>query len=238
MYTEIGSNLNLSGVNLPEIDLTGTQIAGELRLGWKLDADPKSSDGLYGWPKKLELNGLNYTRLVGFVAASEIIKTKGQTEWFIDRLNRDINYNQQSYEHLAAVLRKAGKDDMADDIVYAGRERGRAGAAGLRWWGLTLLNYLIGYGYGYRYFYSLLWVICLVALGVLVLRLTGEHRKHPIPLDVAYSLDMLLPIVQLRVFHYVKVDLSGPARHYFYFHKLMGYVLASFLIAGLSGLTR
>jgi hypothetical protein len=26
--------------------------------------------------------------------------------------------------------------------------------------------------------------------------------------------------------------------HYFYFHKLMGYVRASFLIAGLSGLTK
>jgi hypothetical protein len=39
-------------------------------------------------------------------------------------------------------------------------------------------------------------------------------------------------IVKLRECHY-SVDLAGWVRYYFYFHKLMGYVLASFLIAGL-----
>ncbi len=37
--------------------------------------------------------------------------------------------------------------------------------------------------------------------------------------------------------HY-DVDLQGIVRYYFYFHQAMGYVLASFLIAGLSGLTK
>jgi hypothetical protein len=32
--------------------------------------------------------------------------------------------------------------------------------------------------------------------------------------------------------------LHGFAKYYFYFQKLMGWVLASFLIAGLSGLTK
>jgi hypothetical protein len=48
---------------------------------------------------------------------------------------------------------------------------------------------------------------------------------------------MLLPIVKLREYHY-SVDLKGWARYYFYVHKLMGYVLASFLIAGIAGLTK
>ncbi len=52
-----------------------------------------------------------------------------------------------------------------------------------------------------------------------------------------YSLDMLLPIIQLRRRHY-EVDLRGIVRYYFYFHQIMGYVLASFLIAGLSGLAK
>jgi hypothetical protein len=38
-------------------------------------------------------------------------------------------------------------------------------------------------------------------------------------------------------FHYA-IDLKGWPRYYFYFRKLAGYVLASFLIAGLSGLTK
>jgi len=57
------------------------------------------------------------------------------------------------------------------------------------------------------------------------------------PYGIAFSFDMLLPIVKLRDYHYT-VDLKGWARYYFYFHKLMGYLLASFLIAGLTGLTK
>jgi hypothetical protein len=48
---------------------------------------------------------------------------------------------------------------------------------------------------------------------------------------------MLLPIVKLNEQHY-KIDLQGWVRYYFYFHKLMGYVLGSFIVAGLSGLTK
>ena len=55
-------------------------------------------------------------------------------------------------------------------------------------------------------------------------------------IGLSYSLDLLLPIIQLRARHY-EVDLQGLVRYYFYFHQMMGYVLASFLIAGLSGLT-
>ena len=55
--------------------------------------------------------------------------------------------------------------------------------------------------------------------------------------DAGGSLDTLLPIFQLRKEHY-DIDLEGFARYWFYGHKLMGYVLASFLIAGLAGLTK
>ena len=52
-----------------------------------------------------------------------------------------------------------------------------------------------------------------------------------------YSLDLLLPVIKLRERHY-DVDLTGRTRYYFYFHQMMGYLLVSFLIAGLSGLTK
>ena len=49
---------------------------------------------------------------------------------------------------------------------------------------------------------------------------------------------MLLPIIQLRKKNY-EIELHGRwRRYYFYVHKIMGYVLASFLIAGLAGLTK
>jgi hypothetical protein len=48
---------------------------------------------------------------------------------------------------------------------------------------------------------------------------------------------LLLPIIRLREKHY-QIDLESRVRYYFYLHKIMGYVLASFLIAGIAGLTK
>jgi len=64
-----------------------------------------------------------------------------------------------------------------------------------------------------------------------------QDGKPPMRLGFFYSLDMMLPVIHLRQRHY-DVDLHGIVRYYFYFHQVMGYVLASFLIAGLSGLTK
>jgi hypothetical protein len=149
-----------------------------------------------------------------------------------------------------------GHPEMANDVLYAGRERERGefwrrGKWG--WFGLSLLKWMIGYGYGLRYFRSLWWVLGFVVVGTLVLLGFGVPRKLGGPIAWAtagsmeiisyltaltfYSFDLLLPIIQLYEPHY-KVVLHGVAKYYFAFHKLMGYVLASFLIAGLAGLTK
>jgi hypothetical protein len=154
-----------------------------------------------------------------------------------------------------------GHPEMADDVLYAGRERERKGLwqeAGSfrqygRAFGLWLLKSTVGYGYGYRYFRSLWWVAVLVSIGALWLGVTDEYVKVPevIPWSVAswqsafynaldllaYSLDLLLPIVSLDD-RFEKVNIDNPVRYWFYFEKIMGYVLASFLIAGLAGLTK
>ena len=77
----------------------------------------------------------------------------------------------------------------------------------------------------------------LVLLGAFVLWISGQGRKNGIPIGLSYSFDMLLPIIKLRDAHY-EIDLMGWPRYYFYLHKIAGYVLASFLIAGISGLTK
>jgi hypothetical protein len=64
-------------------------------------------------------------------------------------------------------------------------------------------------------------------------RISRGYNINPL----AYSFDLLLPIIRLREKHY-QMDLNPWVRIYFYFHKIMGYVLASFLIAGIAGLTK
>ena len=79
-------------------------------------------------------------------------------------------------------------------------------------------------------------MIGLVMAGAIVLRVSGEGRRNGMPYGLTYSIDMLLPIIELRKKH-SDIDLQGWPRYYFYGQKIRGWVLVSFLIAGLSGLT-
>jgi hypothetical protein len=100
---------------------------------------------------------------------------------------------------------------------------------------LTTLDWAIGYGHHIEL--AMVWTLVLVIVGAGVMRISGEGPKHGLPVGLSYSFDMLLPIIKLRDAHY-EIDLMGWPRYYFYVHKIAGYVLASFLIAGISGLTK
>ena len=196
------------------------------------------------WPKHLDLDGFTYERLGGYGADPEAAIGQRGSKWFVDWLARDQPYTPQPYQQAAKVLREMGHPEIADDVLYAGRERERNEAWQRgdypRWFGLSLLSWTIGYGIGLRYFRALYWVVGLVLIATIVLRVTGQdtpRRWGEERIGIWYSFDTLLPIIQLRKAHY-DIDLEGFARYWFYFHKLMGYVLASFLIAGLAGLTK
>ncbi len=253
-YAEIASVLVLPGDYDATLDLTGTRVGNELRLGPRIGGgDLENSDSELilrnvivdalqdrheTWPPVLEMDGFRYDRLGGYVdmsAGSEM--TSRPSEWFIHEwLAKDESYTSQPYKQLAQVLRTAGLETKAKEVLYAGKERERSNARGLRRFVLILLNLTIGYGY--RYSHTMICVVMLVIVGALVLKITGEGKRNKMPYGFAYSLDLLLPIVALRSYHYEAVHLKLFARYYFYFHMLMGYVLASFLIAGLSGLTK
>ncbi|HEY7490993.1 MAG TPA: hypothetical protein VIH59_07795 [Candidatus Tectomicrobia bacterium] len=261
----IGTTLDLLGVALPSLDLTGTRIDGELRLAldsfaatWLSDAHLILQNTQVGvlrdiasaWPNQVELDGFTYARIVGPVADSTDMGRRSIQGWKAWLAKQQV-YSQQPYEQLAKVLREAGRRDTANEMLYASRERERAVACRhthpgnsnscelLHWpwlWA-SLLNLLIGYGY--RIYYALYWTIGAVIAGMIVLQLSGQGPKHGMQYyGLAYSIDMLLPILELRKHHSDKIELEGWARGYFYVHKAFGYVLALFLIAGLSGLAK
>ena len=252
-YAEIHTNLDISGRELPSIDLTGTKVRQELRLGlgphqdlpamWQQEATlilrntevGAFQDQEEAWPGNVELTGFIYSRLGGFGAGRlSDVASRGAT-WFTKWLAKQKEYSPHPYEQLAGVLLKAGHKDKAEDILYAGRERERKQARWPTWLWLTLLKVFIGYGY--RNYYALGWVLLFIAIGALVMRISGQGPLHGMPYGISYSADMLLPIIKVREVHYA-IDLTNWARYYLYFHKAIGYILASFLIAGLSGLTK
>ncbi len=251
-FSTFGDNLDLSGSSLGSVNLTGTKIRGELRLyrpplygptKWRKESVlilrnvqvGALQDSPESWPSRLELDGLAYSQLGGFTATSTNDMATRSSQWFIEWLGRQRHYSPQPYEHLAATLSQAGQDEKANDILFAGKNRERGTVSWYRWLGLTILKLFIGFGY--RIYYLIFWVSGLILIGALVFRNTKEAKEHQMPIGIIYSLDMLLPFIQLRERHY-SIDFQGWQRYYFYFHKLMGYAAASLLIAGLSGLVR
>jgi len=151
--------------------------------------------------------------------------------WF----GKQQSFSPHAYEQLALAFQNQGHADDARAIRYDGRERERSESTGLRYAWLTTLNWAVGYGHHIEL--AMIWTLLLVILGAWVLGVSGEGPKNGMPVGLSYSFDMLLPIIKLRDAHY-EIDLVGWPRYYFYVHKIAGYVLATFLIAGISGLTK
>ena len=156
-------------------------------------------------------------------------------------LNR-TPYAQQPYEQLASVLRDSGRSENATAVLYESRNRETANpdTGPFRYAYLVATKILIGYGYHPAL--AALWALAIIVIGVLILEGTGQYSALPsrneprFVTELIYSFDALIPLVTLR-----KTDddvLDGFARYWFYFQKAFGYVLATFLVAGLSGLTK
>jgi hypothetical protein len=233
---QVGGQLNWSGTHFRgDVDLTGSRIAGALLLAdtqWhgamltarfaKIGIIPRLTAP---WPDNLEIEGLIYEGLDRPDDPHE--------QWFA-KIRR---YSRQPYEQLAHVLQTQGEIARATAAHFAEREhdRNRSNQPYSVYVWLTVLKITIGYGYYPQL--ALVWVGFFILLGAFVLRVSGEGAKHDMPWGFAYSFDMLIPFIRLRESHY-RVEIASRWRYYFYFHRIMGWVLASFLVAGLSGLTK
>ena len=190
-----------------------------------------------------------------------------EPEWFIDYwLEKNRSYSPQPYLQLAEVLRNMGHPVKADYILFEGKKRERReirirSKGGkcrekLKYAWLTLLQKTIGYGYRLRY--AIYWGSLFFIMGVLFFAwaiqgspVTCEYVKPQTYSwhlffsglkcieTYAFSLDLLLPIVKLNDCHSkILPMLPDWARYYFYVHELVGYFFGSFVVAGLSGITK
>ena len=268
-FLEVGGNLIVGDAKIRSLDLTGADIKGTLMLGssedrivWEEFHDEQGNgpapiltlrntkvgllqDTRETWPDQLEMEGLVYGGLGGFLRTTEPSPYNRESVWFIGWLAKDRTYSAHPYRHLAGLLSNVGYPDKAGDVLYAGRERERQRLTRcqLEWWWLSLLKYTIGYGYGLRFFRALGWVLVLALAGWLILWISGERTQSHIDrnhqratLGFWYSLDMVLPFIHLREWHYDDVDLVTGARWCFYLLKIMAFILVFFVIAGLTGL--
>src|SRR5271170_176789 len=143
IFNKVGENLELGDGDFQgNVDITGTQIGGELRLGsshlksarWRpnttLILRNTSATAIQdlpdAWPDKLDLIGFTYHSLGGLYAAEKDPMVLRSVKWFKRWLRKQEPYAPGPYQQLASVLREQGKPDTADDVLYDGKEREQA----------------------------------------------------------------------------------------------------------------
>jgi len=239
-----GGTIDFKGTDINILDLTGTQVNKVLI---------KSTETVK-WPNKLILHGFTYNQF-------SLIGSEGVLIQNVDLYKNWLKkgrYSPQPYEQAATVLRQSGEPELANSMLYAGKERERDEAWAEhdigKWFLFTGLKYTIGYGLGTRYFRALWWSLGFILLGTLVCLSARKHENlSELVVSVAktdqngktpnywvcafYSLDMLLPLIRLWGKH-ERIDMPPWQCYYFYIHKMFGWVLATFIVAGLSGLTQ
>jgi hypothetical protein len=207
------------------------------------------------WPKTIDLQGFTFEHFGAINEPKDDEMAKRSAEWWSAWLEKSAFKSLQPYQQVAGVLRAHGQDDKADDVLFEGKnqerytaltnvKRHRLGEKGLvdayvQFLSLSAQWALIGYGVGSRLlFVPLFWVLLFVGIGVGVLRVSNQGRRNKLPsYPIAFSFDMLVPLIKLDESHY-KIKLTGNVQYYFYVHKIVGFLLASFIIAGISGLTK
>jgi hypothetical protein len=219
------------------------------------------------WPGELSLDGFQYSRLGGHadesaktthlsarkagwylrwlprVPAEASAKapqlSARDASWYVGWLSKDPVFSNNSYRQLAEVLAKQGEVGKANSVRYAARERYRSGTHRFRWIGLSALKVTIGYGIGYGYFRSLIWVILLSFAGMVVFKRYDLADFPNLGVAWLFSVDQLLPVVKLYPHaEDIAKKLHGLSLVYLTIHRTLGFILSSFVVAGLSGLTQ
>ncbi|MGA2069959.1 MAG: hypothetical protein ABSG97_01305 [Sedimentisphaerales bacterium] len=216
------------------------------------------NDDEKSWPDEgnLFLDGFVYED-IGDKSPKDAIKR-------IDWLNRQgyERFRAGPYEQLAKVLEKMGHNEDAKEIRIEKEEqltkRGGFGWLGRFWRGV--LYWTIGYGY--RPWQALWSIGIIIVLGIIVFGIghkadvivkTEEKPYHKFN-ALFYSIEMFVPVLDLHLKKYWIPDanksgtfrlnkLSIPVRGnyiriYMWFHIIVGWILTTLWIVGLTGLIK
>jgi hypothetical protein len=187
------------------------------------------------WPCGIRLRGFTYDVL----DEGRTVSARERLGW----LARDPDgYSPQPYEQLAAVYRRAGREQDVRKIAIARqRARRRTLSPPSRLWSL-LLDVLIGYGF--RTWLAGVWLLGWWAVGTLVFAAAYPHHlvlatpgvPHPAFQPVIYALDVLLPVVDLH--QQATWIPQGPVRWFAWASILAGWLLATAVVAAITGVVK
>jgi uncharacterized protein YjbI with pentapeptide repeats len=221
----IATNFDIRGATLAGLDLTASQIDGELHLaghGWS-PVTWRTGDGQPGeltllntrvrtlidspraWPVKgrLHLDGFTFSRIGGLRTWLEADVSDRGAQWWDDWVRRDARYSPTPYEQLAAAFIAAGDRNAADDIRFLGQVRQRETYVSWDQWQSWVLSgflqYVAGFGIGEYTFRVLYWVVAISTLGAIYLWTSvPAARAHGQAWCFGAAVNRLLPIIEIN----------------------------------------
>jgi hypothetical protein len=200
----------------PAEPVRGVVNLGHARVGVFRD-DPSC------WPGDLNLAGLTYSALEPQLPAAQRLR------WLARHEHGD---KSQPYEQLAAHYDALGQPAEARRVLYARerRQRGTLTPFGRAWSFLQDITV----AYGYQPWRALLWLALLLLVGSVVFALAPppplQASAAPHFSPVVYTLDLLLPVVDLGQKH--AFNPAGAEQWLSYLLTGAGWVLATTVAAG------
>ena len=256
-HADINRYVDMNASTFRSLDLGGTTVRGELRIGAPnetINRDAPGDDIHFSarnvrveslqdtpesWPVGLnwELDGFEYDKLSGSSESGASAYLRG-SDWFKEWLAGDETYSPQPYRHLSELLRREGQREAANDILYAAKERERAELPLTDWyrWWLELLRVSVGYGIGLRAFLALGWMLLLCLFGWLIAMYTTRGCGVSRWTLLWYSVSYTVPAFNLAAADQVTVPRC--ANNWFYVQRLACYALAMLAGAAAVGLVQ
>jgi hypothetical protein len=218
------------------VDLTNA-IAGQL------------DDDFNSWPiaKKREDKRLIMENFVYGTYCNTLMNVRQRLKW----LQSQKTFSPQPYEQAAKVFRQIGRESDARKIARAKQNdlRRLGSLSPGRWCWNFFLNATIGHGY--QVWRMLIMAIIIWGVGAVIfnhamqckdLMLLRPQDKHPEFSPVMYSIDVFLPIVDLRQKNYWIPDTAANHHNwvmvYFWIHIFLGWLLTTLSIVGLTGIVK
>lgn len=246
----VGGDLMINATTLAFLQLHNARIDGNLEFdtlappaytaampGWTPQAWLGLSGATLGelsnvtwdWPRSMSLTGMRFGQIglrrpdldTGCIAG-------GWSRWLAAS-----SYSPEPYQQLAKYLADTGDQRDADCVQETSRTIALNAMGPLT----RAVNWTYGQvaGFGYAPERAFLYAGGFILLGMLVLQASGQGRKYNMPVGFFYSFSQFIPLVSLDK-KFDDVELTGYTRWYFYIHKILGWILAGFIAAALSGL--
>ena len=202
------------------------------------------SEALTNLDDRVDLVGFRYREFQLYdattgVSTSDLPIEWLRSSWFGKQQTRDSLFQPQPYRQLAIAHRDAGYDDKATQILTEMHNHRLFHRMTPLFDKILLLAKFLLIEYGYSVWWAVIWFLLIVFIGMIVARCSSQSKNINYCYCLFFSLECAIPLIELTPLNqqFAK-KLSPHVDRYFQVQKILGLVVVSVLVAGITGLIK